>query len=117
MTRPLSPPVQIAPRGDAFREFVALLARINAAGDDEEAYGMRRFAARPKYVLRKLTFSILPEGTAARDRFVQEVLGLGGAVCTQQRQCVKEDLRDILFSICLHRPDLACIPTTFCHKD
>ncbi len=111
------PVLQIKPQGESFREFITLLYRINAAEDDVSAHGMRRFQARPKYILRKLAFSILPEGAEKRDKFVQEVLLLGHSVCTQQRRCVKDDLFVLLNAICDHCPELACIPANFCRKE
>lgn len=92
-----------------------LLYSISSVQDDDEAYGMRLFFARPKYVLRKLVFSMLPDGTDNRDRFVRNDLRLEG-VCTQQRKCIKDDLFAILTAICDHRPDMAKIPDSFCHR-
>lgn len=108
--------VQFAPEGEAFRDLVCLLSSISTATDDDMAFNLRRFGARPKYVLRKLAFSLLPEGTEKRDIFVQTELCLTN-VCTQQRKCVKEDLFAILNAICDRRTDLAKIPLTFCHKE
>ncbi len=46
------------PCGEAFR---ALVASINeSTRSSSDTYGMKAFDARPKYVLRKLCFSILP---------------------------------------------------------
>ncbi len=69
-----------------------------------------------RYILRKLCFSILPEGTTARERFVAESLALPTVNC-QQRECVKDDLVEILHGICRMCPALARIPGAFCHKD
>lgn len=72
--------------------------------------------ARPKYVLRKLAFSIMPEGSDNRDRFVAVDLNLGSDICTQQRRCVKDGLVAILTAVCDRMPALARIPEAFCHK-
>jgi hypothetical protein len=93
-----------------------MLTEMNVPCDDDDAYGMKRFGARPKYVLRKLAFTLLPAGSASRDEFVSKTLKLPG-VCTQQRNCLKSDLFKILTGICQHVPSLARIPTTFLHKN
>ena len=64
----------------------------------------------------QLCFSLLPEGSTMRERFVAEALCLPN-VNTQQRECVKDDLVEILHGICRKCPALARIPSTFCHKD
>jgi len=92
------------------------VASMNSPADDEVAYGLRLYGARPKYILRKLCFSLLPEGSISRERFVADVLCLPN-VNTQQRECVKDDLVEILHGICRMAPTLARIPSTFCHKD
>ena len=107
--------MQIAPTGEAFRDFIQLLGRTSAATDETEAHGMLTFLARPKYILRKLCFSILPRSTAARNAFVAE-LALTD-VCVQQREAEKDDLVRLLCAICDNKPELARIPAHFCHKD
>ena len=104
------------PRGDDFKAFVTLMSAMMTPADDDVAYGLRLYGARPKYVLRKLCFSLLPEGSVMRERFVANELCLP-TVNTQQRECVKEDLVEILYGICRRCPALARIPTVFCHKD
>jgi hypothetical protein len=40
----------VDPVGDAFRSFVDLMASMNSPADDEVAYGLRLYGARPKCV-------------------------------------------------------------------
>lgn len=105
----------VNPTGDKFRQFVH---DVNTGLSDNNDLGraMKRFDTRPKYVLRKLCFSILPETSAKREAFARDVLKLGGKVSTQQREAIKTDLITMLLAICEHAPSMARIPCNYNQK-
>ena len=51
---------KFAPKREAFRRLVVGINDAKRSSTDDELYGMKVFDARPKYVLRKLAFSIVP---------------------------------------------------------
>lgn len=95
------------PCGEAFR---ALVASINeSTRSSSDTYGMKAFDARPKYVLRKLCFSILPVKPREREEFIHRTLSLTH-VPTEQRLFTKQDAFEVLVAVCDVLPDVARIP-------
>lgn len=100
----------VGPTREDFRALVAGIHDTKRSSSADAVHGMKRFDARPKYVLRKLAFSVVPSTPAERVDFIRNRLGLDKSVPTEQRLCTKRDAFDILSAVCDHAPEYAQIP-------